>query len=881
MLYVDQTLLFVANAIREGNTENLLDSVPINLTDLYATILGRSLQSFSPDTIRSLKSIVVWLTFAHEPLTLDWLGLLAESFSLSSEQILSFVLQFFEVDIISKDAATLLDIDFTELFDNSIDISKGNVLAGNSLRLQLKNRATEDFFNSADPHDALRTSSASDAHRILFTSTADIILQPKTGNKPLQEYAIEHCLNHWSKIVPEEHTEDEQIEICRKFVLLIGDDCYAEGLSEHPRVNGKKDILPSGWEDAWFHWSSLVHELNMADEELECWQLIEMSLYPLVTALVRCWLKTIDTARAIRAWELAKSISGIADASRLAHAFAEELTDAQADLAIGSVLALPEPYQLSSAIQKLRPILAKSQNAALRTRCYVQLALVCTRAAHWNDVSVEHGRLEDGVEYCRLILEGKETLQPSTRAEVLCIQGLIMKFLGENVEAAESLGEARQLSTDTIPAQQLFDELLCLNEYPVLMTDRLLSFSPIDRFRFVTGKSEVGEAGHTTSVPHERMILPASAQSHKSDGIVEMYREIIKALDAEGAAAPIRVDLARILWRLRYNIKPQTQKSQLTGDAVDGEHASGQQDTSEDLKKKPAVEIAWADVPNLGRGRPRDEQSSAANAFNPVKEAKFLLNQVLDSVSEGRTHELTDRDPLSVANSALLLITDILLEEFRTCKKIEDKVQVLLQAKELPRRKLIVSQPLIIDDIWNQYNTAVAHMLRKVGPMSEYEQVMNNIFDKATTGLNDDARLNDHFYLTAISRIFMLEPRLREFGKMVMTAQWDEGTYPCDGICIPVVVYDGNDSLDPYYQCLVCTNTKLCPKCHETRMRWNKDPTTRKPTDVDFCCPNGQYMKIPVQHYSEPVRIPQEPKELTAYLKQVWKEAWEDIASGI
>lgn len=950
MLYVDQTLRFLANTIREGNTENLLDSVPTNLAELYEAILRRSLQSFSADTIRSLKSIVMWLTFSHQPLTLERLGLLAESTSLSSEQILSFVLRFFEVDVISKDTASLLGIEFTELFDDSIEISTENLFSGNSLRLQVKNRATEIFFSSTGPPHALRTNSISDAHRILFLSTVDIILKPKTGNQSLHEYAIEHSLRHWYEIVPEEHTKDEQIQVCRTFVLLISDQRYAEGLARHPRVQFLADIIFDEWEEVWASWSSHALKLNMTIEEIGYWQDVNGALYPLVTALVRCWLKTIDAGRAVRAWRLAndvrktvrKTVRGEAslrsygerDAVRLAGILGDQL-DSQAHLAIGSVLALSDFYTPSAAIQEVRRALDNSRDAALRTRCYILLSSICIEAARWNDDSHEGGRLEDAVEYCKLILEGEGgtlllpktlekssslqemraasdskmresliagntesaenlALRASTRAEVLRIQGLVMKGLGKNIEAAESFCAARQLSTGIGPVQQLFDELLCLKENHVMMVDRLLSFSPIDRLRFVTGNSYVGEPGHTISIPPERMILPASVKSQKSNEVVKIYREIIKALDAEQAGAPVRVDLARILWRLRYNIKSQPYEGPTTtGEVVDEEHAFTGQGTIEDLEIKPNDETLEAGASDSRRFPKRNDQSLTASVFLQVKEAKFLLNQVLDSVSGERTYKLTDRDPLSVAISALLLMTDILLEEFRSSKKVEDKVQILLQAKELPRRKFIASQPLITDDTWSQYNTAVAHMLRKIGPMSEYEQVMTNIFDKAIAGLKDDTRYNDRVYLTSMSRIFMLEPSLHKFGEMLTAVEWDEGIYPCDGICIPVTVYDGNDSIEPCYQCLVCTNTKLCQRCYEIRVQWNRDPTIRSITDLDFCCPNGQYMRIPIGSWNEgggyvysnsshggDERIPTEPKQLTEYLKKVWKDAWEDIASA-
>ena len=462
-------------------------------------------------------------------------------------------------------------------------------------------------------------------------------------------------------------------------------------------------------------------------------------------------------------------------------------------------------------------------------------------------------RHEPAIEVQESVVPGKTDLveslpsQQSTRAELLRVQGVAMKGIGKNAEAAESFLEARQLSTEMVPVQQLFDELFCLSGRPALMVDRLLSFSPLDRLRVMTGDSEVGDVGHTTTVPPWRLLLPASVKSEKTDGIVSMYRELIKALDAEQAGAPIRVDLARILWRLRGNIDSYTHAAQLT--IVNEDHAVIQQDTLFNLKSRPDDGNRKDGASSTGISPDLSSQSSAASSLLSVKEAKFLLNQVLDSLPPEGTYMLTDRDPLSVATSALLLMTDILMEEFRTTRKVEDKVQILLQAKELPRRRFIASQPLITDDIWSQYNTAVAHMLKKIGPMSEYEQVMTDMFDKAIAGLSDDTKFNDHVYRTSMSRIFMMEPSLHKSGEMLTVVGIDNGTYCCDGICLPFAWFDywESDADDTYYKCLICTNCRLCQSCYETCMQWNTDPKTKLGTGFDFCCPNGQYIRNPVE----------------------------------
>lgn len=548
-------LRFVANGAREGKFQDLLDSMPTDLAGLYEIILQRSLQSFPPDSVPCLKSILTWLTVSYHPLTLKRLDLLAKSAGLSSEQILSFVLQFFEIDIISKDTVSLLGIGFAELFEDSMETLTEDSMAKNSLRLQVRNRATEIFFSNADPRHNLLTS-FSDAHRRVFLDTVSIILQEKPSDKSLYEYSVEHSLIHWFNIVPEQHTKEEQLEICNAFFRLIGNDCFAEGLARHPYCQNLGQIISWGWKEKWDSWSMLALELEMTSELAEYWQDRYAELYPLLTALIRCWLRSIDATIAVKAWRWAIDVKGDIrgrkslesydtwDIRGLADILGEE-RDSYAHLAIASVFATTTIRKPSSAIQELRAALDKCRNAALRTRCYIQLVSVCVEVERKN-YGTEGGRWEDAVKYCKSILEGEQTslspktldessnsqrikeqdtflpdktdsvenmsLQPSTRAEVLCLQGLAMKKLGMNTEAARSFWDARQLRTEILPAEYLSHELLCLQENPVLMIDRLLGFSYVERLRFLTDDFYVGEPGHTIKIPpHVEISSPAGS----------------------------------------------------------------------------------------------------------------------------------------------------------------------------------------------------------------------------------------------------------------------------------------------------------------------------------------------------------------------------------
>jgi hypothetical protein len=928
LLYVDQMLRFLADVAREGSEiEKLLDVLPANLTVLYEVILEKCLHGLPPEQTQLLKSIFMWLTVSWQPLTTEWVDSLANTASSSSgPQISSSILQFFGIDTLSGDTTSLLDISLAELFEDSTDISTEKSSPPGSLRLQAKNRTIKAFFTDADSKHKLR-SSLSDAHRVVFLAAVDIILHRKTTtSKSLFEYSVEHSLMHWHSIVPEEHTKEEQAEICKAFFRLISDDRYAEGLVEHPYCWCLGSITLANWGSKWYSWSRCATALPLPAETAEYWRARGKMLGPLVVALVRHWLRTLDVGIAVKAWIWATGAHLEMNIERdnlrqfkkrqileLAGILGTDL-DSRAHFAIASVLALPEIYDIPSAIEELDNALHNCRDASFQTQCYIQSASICIKEERWDDaikncrlgLDIEHAptQTSDIVGQTELIRNHES--QQSLRVELLRMRAVAMRGLGMNMEAAESFCEARQLSKEIVPAEHIFNELLCLQESPVALIDRLLGFESIDRLHFLTGDSY--DLGDGVYLSPTRIILPAIVKSQRVEEVVRVYREIIKALDTEQAGAPVRVDLARILWRLRYD----------------------------------------------------------------KKDVKLLLNQVLDSISEERRYKLTNREPMGVAHSALLLMTDILVEEFRSSRKVEDKVQILLQAKELPRRKFLASQPLITDAVWDPHSIAVAQMLRKIGPMSEYEQVMKRVFDKAIDGQSDDTSLNDSVYLISLSRILMMIPSLRRSGEMLYALHKNSGGYKvdknlddhnnkygpygeeddmdeypdddkdedadgdddeepdydveedlddngddygadvegnendkddkgsedtsyCDGICLPVTTFDRSNSLEPHYKCLICTNIRLCQSCYETRMRWNADPTPNAIAGLDFCCPNRRYMRIPMEGLRGAksgeleFTVSEEGVEVTTItftkliedIKVAWEKAWEDLAFGI
>lgn len=86
---------------------------------------------------------------------------------------------------------------------------------------------------------------------------------------------------------------------------------------------------------------------------------------------------------------------------------------------------------------------------------------------------------------------------------------------------------------------------------------------------------------------------------------------------------------------------------------------------------------------------------------------------------------------------------------------------------------------------------------------------------------------------------------------------------------------------EPFYLCLICTNTDLCVKCHSKRLNWNRDGGENQWTT--FCGENHRYIKAPVARWkgikSGVIRIGEEDIPVKQWIKGLkeerWPKAWE------
>lgn len=99
----------------------------------------------------------------------------------------------------------------------------------------------------------------------------------------------------------------------------------------------------------------------------------------------------------------------------------------------------------------------------------------------------------------------------------------------------------------------------------------------------------------------------------------------------------------------------------------------------------------------------------------------------------------------------------------------------------------------------------------------------------------------------------------------------------CDGTCNKYT----KSWTEPYYLCLICTNTDLCAKCHSKRLDWNSQGGESKWTT--FCGKNHHYIRGPVAGWkgikSGVIRIGEDEIPVKRWIRELkeerWPKAWE------
>lgn len=295
------------------------------------------------------------------------------------------------------------------------------------------------------------------------------------------------------------------------------------------------------------------------------------------------------------------------------------------------------------------------------------------------------------------------------------------------------------------------------------------------------------------------------------------------------------------------------------------------------------------------------------------KECYAILDSTLNSENgeEYRfTNELTD----VVAYNAISLVTDTIYEEFRATADRNVKATLFAEVKGIMSRPLAHAVALR-SSFQVHHKVTLARMARKLGPLYEFEDILNQAFNFVMDALTDDVAWNDCWNLDFLSKVLSCVDGLERDAQIALSARFSRLDSQDQGTAAAADDGDGgeeDEDEDPLpedegdltgnvsycaglrcdvswrawkgrhiYYCLYCSDLFLCETCYEKRMGYNADPAV--PRGDNFCGRNHKYLRA-VDGWkgikNGMVLIEgQEPFAFKAWLEELkdkkWREAWE------
>lgn len=226
-------------------------------------------------------------------------------------------------------------------------------------------------------------------------------------------------------------------------------------------------------------------------------------------------------------------------------------------------------------------------------------------------------------------------------------------------------------------------------------------------------------------------------------------------------------------------------------------------------------------------------------------------------------------------------LTDTIYGQFRATADRAAKAALFDEAKGLMSRPLAravtLQKPYQV-----HYKVILARMARKLGPLHEFQDILNEGFNATVDALMDDVAWNDEMNLGLLSMVLSSLDGLEREAQIAVSTRFsdlepeDEGPAAADeadGASTSSESDEEDEDEDPLpedegdltgyasycdgprckvtwrawkgrkiYQCLYCWDTLLCEPCYEKRMGFNAGVTI--PPGENFCGDNHEYLRL-------------------------------------
>ncbi|KAJ7620610.1 hypothetical protein DFH06DRAFT_68426 [Mycena polygramma] len=872
MLYAEHILRHFDVLGREPLILKELECMPDDLDGLYRNMLANLQRRTAIEQQVVLKSLLSWHAFSFRPLTLDESLALIPGGSLNLEEELQgqHLSKLFRIADFDQNLDTQSSAPPSEFFH--IDYQPEVAYNDGNLPLTFQERSMRDFFRNAGPDEeisSLRTP-ARDAHRQIFIACAEILCAAEenvgTVQEGLQKYAAQCWAAHLAKtkLSAEDLAKDDQLP----FLGVVG------------RLLTNSNNAAAKIEASGMDYYELCQSFD--DPVLETLVLCAQAMTDLTDEMVSKeimeWAKEvrddkkkvlIQLARGhVKNWLESRDYQAAETAYRFARGV---ITKTHLSTLI------PEPGNRSA--QEILGIAKAFAELPGDARWAVGILLLVSRN---HEEALAQGNL--GVSECT---------NPARREKALLLVAQSLESLQRFDAAYDSINEC--LSNPHLSPDQHRGALLTRARLEVALGKLVDAAKSYREARLADpDRPATGYALHDEFTVYVRMGSDAELVS-----IVKQWTPLER--------------VAWMTWRYSEDHSDHRKFQDATG-------RCGEEDF---------LVTAYEEVINfldtLESGAPMRLQLSAVHYHvrGDLDAARATLDGILDSTTTGKLYAFTDEEPAFILPKAVNFAIVIIYEQFRSTGDRQRKAQLLSEARGLRERPLAQSTRLL-ETMLTHHTVVLARMVRKMGPMSEFQDLLDKAFQVCYTALFDNVIWNDDLTLPLMAEVLWnLDPDgLAKEACIMFSAVFselnvggdasnrgaDEGSaiastadhggeneeshesptihgdlayisYICDGCDIPLTCWS-----EPMYMCVFCGDTGLCDPCFQRRKQWNEG--AKRTTGTSYCGRDHSYIKGPIDgrrgitngvmsiEGEEPVPFKKWLEELVKKWEDTWERFW-------
>ncbi|GIZ42161.1 hypothetical protein CKM354_000543900 [Cercospora kikuchii] len=728
------------NAVgREPLVLKQLNSLPENWPALYKKILDDMFHHTSATDLPALRLLFKWLAFSDRALTLqECLGLLKmhglDAFDLERELQGNSLSRFLRLAPAEERSAAGIFVEqpTLEVLNSDQTADESSVSDGDH-PLRFHDRSTRSFFETAKRDEIGLRTYADQAHREIFVLCSQILcgMHPSV-EKGLKKYAASEWAYHLSWTNTQSHLpEEEKLAVLESMVAIMTNHNNVAAVFEELDVDYDEQLW-SFPDDYWtgtlkdYGKLGIKHESKLSASALTFYQNISAdtstAFVPLAKAHITNWLRAETDSALKRSYTYARQCIALTTFKNLlvekdadSEATYEDDDEEDQEYDETEIISIFNAFEDTPKDGHAYLALA---SFLVNNRCFAESEARGYALQAIELLQHDPRRLE-----AQLVLANAdiilEELDEALNAVDIVLkepdtpQHLLRRAYTTLANIQKDQGKLEEVAKSYELARQADPQEPMSGEdlYDefYLYLEQQADATLIDRVGSWKTTEKLTIMTWRYDGSGHTEFFLAAGRSGKMDAAIKIYEEVIELLNTVEAAAPIRCELARGKWFIN-------------GDA---------------------------------------------------EGAKALLHENLDTMSDGYQLKFTEEDPSTSLGEAILLMADIIWEQYRMSSDRTVKAQLFNEIKSLTSKPLATSVAVSKSDL-NHHTVIVSKMARKMATAEEFQTTLQSAFDACYEALVDDIGWNDWLNLINMAKIVSQLDGLEREAEILVSAQFSE-----------------------------------------------------------------------------------------------------------